>query len=222
MECCLPVIVLADLPYSHQRFEVLIGLVGVDVVEGAAVSGIPIGCCEIYCHLGQKHTHTHSHINVYTHIARVGMDRQWHTAVNIKQNKCDKTYCELNLAASHDVIQERIHFDDLSGEILKFRPHHNRHDRHEKIVFIVQGNNLLPQLAHACFSHKKIYTVHMTKTWSPMHIYICALTHCMLPHILTYPCTHRNSHIYLYIVFSGKFNLVLTKCLKFLLKYVYY
>ncbi len=51
---------LGDLPYGHQRFEVLIGLVGVDVVEGAAVSGIPIGGCEVYCHLGQKHTHTHS------------------------------------------------------------------------------------------------------------------------------------------------------------------
>lgn len=68
----LPVIVLADLPHSHQRFEVLIGLVGVDVVERAAVSGIPIGCCEVYCHLGQKHTHTH----MYDHTACVGMDRQ--------------------------------------------------------------------------------------------------------------------------------------------------
>ena len=58
MDCLLPVIVLADLPHSHQRFEVLIGLVGVDVVEGAAVSGIPIGRCEVYCHLGQRDTHT--------------------------------------------------------------------------------------------------------------------------------------------------------------------
>lgn len=61
MDWCLPVIVLADLPYSHQCFEVLIWLVGVDVVEGAAVSGIPVGCCEVYCHLEQKqHTHIHS------------------------------------------------------------------------------------------------------------------------------------------------------------------
>lgn len=55
MERSLPVIVLADLPYSHQSFEVLIGLVRVDVVEGAAVSRIPIGCCEVYCHLRKKH-----------------------------------------------------------------------------------------------------------------------------------------------------------------------
>lgn len=27
------------------------------------------------------------------------------------------SYRELNLAASHDVIQEGVHFDDLSGEI---------------------------------------------------------------------------------------------------------
>lgn len=57
MEWLSPVIVLADLPYSHQRFQVLIGLVGVDVVKGAAVSGIPIGRCEVYCHLAKKHTH---------------------------------------------------------------------------------------------------------------------------------------------------------------------
>lgn len=57
MEWALPVIVLADLPYRHQRFEVLVGLVGVDVVEGAAVSGIPIGRCEVYRHLGQQDTH---------------------------------------------------------------------------------------------------------------------------------------------------------------------
>lgn len=55
----LPVIVLADLPHSYQSFEVLVGLVGVDVVEGAAVSGIPVGGCEVDCHLGQKHTHAH-------------------------------------------------------------------------------------------------------------------------------------------------------------------
>lgn len=30
---------------------------------------------------------------------------------------CEKTYCELNLTTSHDVIQEGIHFDDLSGKI---------------------------------------------------------------------------------------------------------
>lgn len=64
MERVLPVVVLADLPYSHQRFKVLIGLVGVDVVEGAAVSGIPIRSCEVYCHLGQKHTHTYAWVGV--------------------------------------------------------------------------------------------------------------------------------------------------------------
>lgn len=57
MGTALPVIVLADLPYSHQRFQVLVRLVGVDVMQGAAVSGIPIGSCEVYCHLRQKHRH---------------------------------------------------------------------------------------------------------------------------------------------------------------------
>lgn len=60
MEWILPVIVLAYLSYSHQRFEVLIGLVGVDVVEGAAISRISIGCCKIYRHLRWKHVRSHS------------------------------------------------------------------------------------------------------------------------------------------------------------------
>lgn len=50
----LPVIVLADLSNSHQSFEVLIGLVGMDVVEGAAVPWIPVGCCKVYRHLKFK------------------------------------------------------------------------------------------------------------------------------------------------------------------------
>lgn len=53
-----PVIVLADLAYSHQRFQVLVGLVGVDVVEGAAVSRVSVGRREVYCHLGQRRTMT--------------------------------------------------------------------------------------------------------------------------------------------------------------------
>lgn len=54
----LPVVVLADLPHSHQRFEVLVGLVGVDVVQGAAISGIPVGGGEVYCHLRRKRART--------------------------------------------------------------------------------------------------------------------------------------------------------------------
>lgn len=38
----LPVIVLANLPNSHQSLQVLIGLVRVDVVQGTAVPGVPI------------------------------------------------------------------------------------------------------------------------------------------------------------------------------------
>jgi len=108
MEWTLPVIVLADLPYSHQRFEVLIGLVRVYVVEGAAVSRVPIGRCEVNCHLGQKHTQTHSH----SKWPQTGTD------ANIRkiQMLCERTYRELNLAASHDVIQEGIHFYNLLGE----------------------------------------------------------------------------------------------------------
>lgn len=30
---------------------------------------------------------------------------------------CERPYCELNLTASHYVIQEGIHFNDLSGRI---------------------------------------------------------------------------------------------------------
>lgn len=42
-----PVIVLADLAHSHQCPEVLIGLVRVDVVEGAAVPWVTVGGCEV-------------------------------------------------------------------------------------------------------------------------------------------------------------------------------
>lgn len=55
-----PVIVLADLADGHQGFQVLVRLVGVDVVEGAAVPGIPVGSCEVYGHLRHTHTYTHT------------------------------------------------------------------------------------------------------------------------------------------------------------------
>lgn len=38
----LPVIVLANLPHGHQGLQVLVGLIGVDVVQGTAVPGVPI------------------------------------------------------------------------------------------------------------------------------------------------------------------------------------
>lgn len=41
-ESLVPVIVLANLPHSHQGFQVLVGLVWVDVMQGTAVPGIPI------------------------------------------------------------------------------------------------------------------------------------------------------------------------------------
>lgn len=50
-QCNQPVIVLADLPHSNQRLEVLVGLVGVDVVQGAAVSGVSVGGREVDGHL---------------------------------------------------------------------------------------------------------------------------------------------------------------------------
>lgn len=42
-----PVIILADLAHGHQRPQVLVGLVRVDVVEGAAVPWVTIGGCEV-------------------------------------------------------------------------------------------------------------------------------------------------------------------------------
>lgn len=42
-----PVVVLADLPHSDQRLQVLVGLVGVDVVQGAAVPGVSVGGGEV-------------------------------------------------------------------------------------------------------------------------------------------------------------------------------
>lgn len=39
---------------------------------------------------------------------------------NIEEIISDRTYGELDLAASHDVIQKGIHFDDLSGGKLRF------------------------------------------------------------------------------------------------------
>lgn len=41
------VIILADLAHGHQRPQVLVGLVRVDVVEGAAVPWVTIGGCEV-------------------------------------------------------------------------------------------------------------------------------------------------------------------------------
>ena len=49
-----PVVVLTDLSHCYQGLEVLIGLVGVDVVQGATVPGVPIGGCEINGYL-KKH-----------------------------------------------------------------------------------------------------------------------------------------------------------------------
>lgn len=47
----LPVIVLANLPNSYQCFQVLVGLIGVDVVQWAAVPRITIWGGEIYSYL---------------------------------------------------------------------------------------------------------------------------------------------------------------------------
>lgn len=46
-----PVIVLADLSHGHQGLQVLVGLEGVDIVQGAAVAGVTIGGCEVDGHL---------------------------------------------------------------------------------------------------------------------------------------------------------------------------
>lgn len=42
-----PVVVLADLPHGDQSLQVLVGLVGVDVVQRAAVPGVPVGGREV-------------------------------------------------------------------------------------------------------------------------------------------------------------------------------
>lgn len=46
-----PVVVLADLSNRNKSFQVLIGLVWVDVVEGAAVSRVAVWSGEINRHL---------------------------------------------------------------------------------------------------------------------------------------------------------------------------
>lgn len=51
---------------------------------------------------------------MYAHTAWTDTNR--HIDVNIKETTFEGTYCELNLAASHDVIQEGIHFNNLSGK----------------------------------------------------------------------------------------------------------
>lgn len=42
-----PVVVLADFSHGHQSLQVLVGLVRVDVVQGAAVPRVSVGCCEV-------------------------------------------------------------------------------------------------------------------------------------------------------------------------------
>ena len=54
MRSLIPVIVLANLSHCHQGLQVLIGLVGVNVVQGTAVPGVPIGGREIYSYLEEK------------------------------------------------------------------------------------------------------------------------------------------------------------------------
>lgn len=49
-----PIIVLTDLPHCYQSLQVLIGLVRVDVVQWAAVPGVPIGGCKINGNLARK------------------------------------------------------------------------------------------------------------------------------------------------------------------------
>lgn len=46
-----PVVVLTDLSHGHQGLQVLVGLEGVDVVQGAAVSGVTVGGREVDGHL---------------------------------------------------------------------------------------------------------------------------------------------------------------------------
>lgn len=60
-----PVIVLADLANGHQGFQVLVRLVGVYVVQGAAVPGIPVGSREVYGHL--RHTHIYPQMSGCDH-----------------------------------------------------------------------------------------------------------------------------------------------------------
>lgn len=50
----LPVVILADLSHRDQGFEVLVRLVGVDVVERAAVARITIRGSEINSYLGRQ------------------------------------------------------------------------------------------------------------------------------------------------------------------------
>lgn len=49
-----PVVVLADLAHRHQGFQVLVGLVRMDVVKGAAVSRVAVGRREVDGHLQRR------------------------------------------------------------------------------------------------------------------------------------------------------------------------
>lgn len=56
-EAGAPVVVLADLSHGHQGLQILVGLEGVDVVQGAAVPGVPIGGREVNGHLQRPRRH---------------------------------------------------------------------------------------------------------------------------------------------------------------------
>lgn len=72
-------------------------------MQGAAISGIPVGGGEVYCHLRWRR-------------ARTRMN-EWTAPIERVEEIRSRTYCELYLAAPHDVIQEGIHFDDLQLEM---------------------------------------------------------------------------------------------------------
>ena len=52
-----PVVVLADLAHGHQGLQVLVGLVGVNVVQRAAVTRVPVGGGEVDGHLRREVEH---------------------------------------------------------------------------------------------------------------------------------------------------------------------
>ena len=54
MGSLIPVIVLANLPHGHQGLQVLAGLAGVDIAQGTAVTGVPVGGSGIYSYLEEK------------------------------------------------------------------------------------------------------------------------------------------------------------------------
>ena len=94
-----PVVVLTDLSHCYQGLEVLIGLVGVDVVQGGGLSRVPIGRSEVNPNLS---------VNRYNYIVYslyIVCERE---CVCVCVCACVYTHSKHQLTSSENIIQECI------------------------------------------------------------------------------------------------------------------